>query len=259
MGTAAVQSKLWGMRAADWTEVQEGTVRPVYDEVVATLVKPGAQVLDVGCGAGLFCELAAKRGASVAGFDATPELLSIARRRAPAGDFREGEMESLPFGDAAFDVVTGFNAFQYAADPVKALGEARRVVRHDGRIVVMVWGAPEDCDAAVYLKSLGAQMPPPPPGAPGPFALSIPGALEKLAREAGLTPLAIRDVDTPWFYANLEKALRGMLAAGPAMRAIQHAGEEQVRRALAEAIAPFRSADGAYRMNNKCRYLVATP
>jgi hypothetical protein len=79
--------------------------------------------------------------------------------------------------------VTGFNAFQYA-DPVGALREARRV----GAVVgIMTWGAPEHCEAVVLLKALGSLMPPPPPGAAGPFALSAPGALEAIApfRRAG--------------------------------------------------------------------------
>jgi hypothetical protein len=43
-------------------------------------------------------------------------------------------------------------------------------------------GPPEDCEAAAYLGALGALLPPPPPGAPGPFALSQPGALASFAR-----------------------------------------------------------------------------
>ena len=53
---------------------------------------------------------------------------------APGGEFRLGLMESLPWPDASFDVVTSFNAVQYALDPELALIEAARVVRADGRI-----------------------------------------------------------------------------------------------------------------------------
>lgn len=47
-------------------------------------------------------------------------------------------MEELPFANKVFDVVTGFNAFQYAADPVAALAEARRVTKPGGTIVVPI-------------------------------------------------------------------------------------------------------------------------
>ncbi|MBA3910085.1 MAG: hypothetical protein C0524_09400 [Rhodobacter sp.] len=73
--------------------------------------------------------MAASRGAVVSGFDAAEALLEIARERVPGGDFRTADLEAMPFGDAVFDVVTGFNAFQFAGDPVRALSEARRVTR----------------------------------------------------------------------------------------------------------------------------------
>ena len=62
----------------------------------------------------------AGRGSRVGGIDATGALLSIARERTPGGDFRQGELEALPFADAGFDLVTGFNAFQFAGEPAQA-------------------------------------------------------------------------------------------------------------------------------------------
>lgn len=75
---------------------------------------------DVGCGAGLAAQLAARRGAVVSGLDATPELLAIAAERVPNGAFATGDLESLPYGDDAFDGVVGFNSFQYATNPRRA-------------------------------------------------------------------------------------------------------------------------------------------
>ena len=90
-------------------------------------VGPGTRVLDVGCGSGLTLVLAAQRGATPSGLDISPGLLGIARERLPAADLREGDMESLPHRDAAFDAVVGVNAFQFAGDPRRALREAARV------------------------------------------------------------------------------------------------------------------------------------
>ena len=78
--------------------------------------------------------IAAARGAAVSGFDAAEAMLAIARERVPAGDFRVADLEAMPFSDASFDVVTGFNAFQFAGDPVRALSEARRVARPGDRV-----------------------------------------------------------------------------------------------------------------------------
>ncbi len=258
-GSSAVQGRLWGQRAQDWAEVQEDSVRPVFVEVVERFVRPGVQLLDVGCGSGRFAQLAAGAGANAVGIDATPELLEIAAARTPGATFRPGEMEDLPFANATFDVVTGFNSFQYAARPAAALAEARRVVKPEGQVVVMIWGTAEECEASPYLAALGALVPPPPPGAPGPFALSQPGALEALVREAGLEPLARHVVESPWHYADLETALRGLLSSGPARRAVENSSEEAAAEATTRAIAPYRRPDGGYTLRNHFHYLLAAP
>ena len=86
-----------------------------------------------------------------------------ARTRVPGAEIIQGELEQLPYDDASFDVVTGFNSFQYAARPEVALAEARRAVRPGGRVLLLNWAPAELCEAAGYLMALGALMPPPPP------------------------------------------------------------------------------------------------
>jgi ubiquinone/menaquinone biosynthesis C-methylase UbiE len=116
--------------------------------------------------------MAAARGTNVTGLDAADSLLSIARTRVPGGDFRLGDLESLPFGDGEFDVVTGFNSFQYAGNSGIALGEAKRVARSGASVAIMTWGTPDGMEAASLVTALKPLLPAPPPGAPGPFALS---------------------------------------------------------------------------------------
>jgi SAM-dependent methyltransferase len=257
-GSASIQSELWGARARDYTEVQEPTFLPLYESVLERpeVAKAGS-VLDVGCGPGLAAQVFSRKIGRVAGVDATGPFVEIAQRRVPGGDFRVAEMEALPHADGSFDVITGFNAFQYAASPVNALREARRVAKSGGAVIIAVWGLPETCEAAAHLKALGSLMPPPPPGAPGPFALSDESKLKSLASDAGLTPGAIVDVPCPWVYPDLKMALIGMLSAGPAERAIRASSLEHAREAVAAAIEPFRKAGGSYRLNNTFRYLVA--
>jgi len=63
MGKANIQGQLWGTRARDWAEVQEGVAIPLYRAVLnKTAIGVGTSVLDIGCGSGIFCEMAAKRG-----------------------------------------------------------------------------------------------------------------------------------------------------------------------------------------------------
>ena len=257
-GSASLQGELWGVRARDYAEVQEPTFLPLYESVLARPeVTDASSILDVGGGAGLAAQVFSKKIRHVAGVDATAPFVEIARRRVTGADFHVAEMEALPYQDSTFDVVTGFNSFQYAASPVNALREARRVVKADGAIVIAVWGLPETCEAAGHLKALGLLMPPPPPGAPGPFALSDESRLRALASEAGLKPGAVVDVPCPWIYVDRETALRGMLSAGPVERAIRTSGYDRARDAVAASIEPYRTASGGYRLNNTFRYLVA--
>jgi SAM-dependent methyltransferase len=258
VGSASAQGELWGARAGDYAEIQEPTFLPLYESVLARPEIANANsILDVGCGPGLAAQIFSRKIGRVAGVDATAPLVEIARRRVPDGDFRVADMESLPYDDNTFDAATGFNAFQYAASPTNALREARRVVKAGGAVVIAVWGLPEGCEAAGHLKALGSLMPPPPPGAPGPFTLSDETKLTALASEAGLTPVAIVDVPCPWVYPDLETALRGMLSAGPAERAIRASSFERARDAVASAIDAYRTRSGSYRLNNTFRYLIA--
>ena len=258
-GSAHLQAPLWGARVKDWAEVQEPTARPLFDAILeATGIGPGTAMLDVGCGAGLMCQLASARGAYVSGFDATEPMIAIARSRVPGGDFRVGDMESLPFADNSFDVVTGVNSFQYAANPVRALAEACRVVKTRGSVVIATWGRPEDCMAEAYLSALRPLAPPAPPGAPGPFALSSRRALEEAVREGGLQPSSFHEVAAPMVYPDLATALRGLLSAGPAVRAIETSGEAKVVQTISAVLAQFRRGDGSYRMENTYMFLVAS-
>jgi SAM-dependent methyltransferase len=259
MGTAQIQGELWGARAREWVELQEAAFRPLYEAAFdAAKVTEGTRLLDAGCGAGLALQVAADQGASVSGIDASEALVAIARQRLAGADIRIGEIEELPFADAAFDVATGFNSFQYAADRVRALAEARRVARPRGVVIAAVWGDPARCQAAAYIEALGKLMPPPPPDAPGPWALSEAGALEALAERAGLKPARSESVTVVFGFADDETAVRGLIAAGPAIRALRHSGEEATRRAIADAIKPHRKPDGSYALANEFRFVVAS-
>jgi cyclopropane fatty-acyl-phospholipid synthase-like methyltransferase len=67
--------------------------RSLFDAVFdATGVGAGIKFLDIGCGSGLACTIAADRGANVCGLDASPGLLAIASNAYPQGDFRAGDM-----------------------------------------------------------------------------------------------------------------------------------------------------------------------
>ncbi|HSE86528.1 MAG TPA: class I SAM-dependent methyltransferase [Candidatus Binatia bacterium] len=254
--TGKLNGRLWGARARDWAELQEPMTRPVYDAVFQRIeMDAQTNYLDVGCGSGLAAQLAAERGAKVTGIDAAENLLTIARSRVPAGQFRVADLEELPFADNIFDVVTGFNSFQYAANPDAALAQAKRVAKSRGTVVIVTWGKPEGMEYAKLMGALKGLLPPPPPGTPGPFALSDERSLREFAAKAGLEPLEIVDVDTFFHYADLSTALRGLTSSGNAIRAAELFSDDAVRKAYTSSLEGFRQPDGGYRIGATFRCL----
>jgi SAM-dependent methyltransferase len=244
---------LWGARPNEWAANEEQQL-PTYTAAIDRLgIGPGQRVLDVGCGSGVYLRAAADRGAEVAGLDASEALLDIARRRVPEADLRRGDLQFLPYGDASFDVVSGFNSFFFAADMVAALREARRVAKPGGTVLIQVWGRPERCDLEGMKRAVGrllsADTAEPPP-------FWRPGVLDAMAREAGLEPVDAFDERWAYAYDDEEAILRHMLAAGGAVAAVERAGREAAEAAIADAVAPYRRADGSYRLENEWHYLV---
>ncbi len=110
-------------------------------------LKPGETVLDLGCGAGFDCFLAAKAvGASgkVIGVDMTPEMIAKARENALKDganrylnvEFRLGEIEHLPVADQSVDIVISNCVLNLSGDKEQTLIEAFRVLRPGGRLAV---------------------------------------------------------------------------------------------------------------------------
>jgi ubiquinone/menaquinone biosynthesis C-methylase UbiE len=258
MGSQAAQAQLWGRQPKDWGTIQEPTGKAGYNFALAALNLTGQEtLLDIGCGTGLFCSMVAPKVRFITGFDATVELVEEARRRLPAYPFLVGDMEELGLPNEAYDIVTGFNSFQYAANVSNALTEARRVLKPGGRLVAMIWGNKEDCQAAVSLGAIGSLLPPPPPGSPGPFTLSEHQLLEKSLEKSGFAVLQSTDIDTIWDYPDVATTVRGFLSTGPAYRAMFTVGYDKVAEALTATLAPFTRPDGHVVYNNKFRVVLA--
>ncbi|MFY9264310.1 MAG: class I SAM-dependent methyltransferase [Solirubrobacterales bacterium] len=257
---AAAQAELWGDRSADWAEIMEGWSGwgvPVYRRVLAcTAVAPGTRLLDVGCGAGRCARMAADRGASVAGLDATTQFIEIARTRVPDGDFRAGSMESLPWDDHSFDVVTGFNSFFIADDMVAALREAGRVVRPGGQIALTVFGRPQNCRSTEVFASLARLHSGSASSQPEPKPLYELANLEQIGRAAGLSVEISGYIAFSEHYPDVETMLRGYMAAAPFVRASRVFGDEAVRDSLADALNELKLESGEVRLDDEVAFLV---
>lgn len=191
------------------------TARPpaeVYDErfvpalfgpwgpVVASVagVASGHTVLDVACGTGAAALAAASivgPSGRVAGLDANPEMLAVARRKSADIDWREGVAETLPFDDASFDAVVSQFGFMFFDDRPRALSEMMRVLRPGGRLAVAVCGAVERSPgygafAALLDRLFGREVG---DAFRAPFVLGDPEELSGIAQAAGIAGASVEE------------------------------------------------------------------
>jgi ubiquinone/menaquinone biosynthesis C-methylase UbiE len=99
------------------------------------------RILDIGCGTGYLLGVLAARATqaeSLAGIDAAPEMIEVARGAATDGRLRfvVGAAERLPWPDAAFDLVVSTTSFDHWADQQRGLAECARVLAPGGCLVL---------------------------------------------------------------------------------------------------------------------------
>jgi ubiquinone/menaquinone biosynthesis C-methylase UbiE len=101
-------------------------------------LRPGLDLLDVGCGPGnITADFAGRlKPGMVRGIDNAAAIIEAAQRDHPAVDFASGNAYQLAFEDASWDIVHAHQLLQHLSDPVAALREIRRVVRPGGIVAV---------------------------------------------------------------------------------------------------------------------------
>lgn len=193
----------------------------------------GQRVLDVGCGTGVVAITARRAGAKTTGLDLTPELLAHAKENAATADlgdieWKEGDVEDMPFKDGSFDIVVSQFGHMFAPRPEVAVAEMLRVLRPGGTIAFATW-PPESVIGRMF--GVISQFQPPPPGVPPPSRWGEPAVVE------GLLGRAVRDLHfergqmnfpalSPAHYRRVNER-----AAGPMVRLVQALEKEPAKLA----------------------------
>src|ERR1043166_4829468 len=110
-------------------------VAPLLD---AAGISAGQRVLDVACGPGHVAAAAAARGAVAQGLDFSAAMVDIARTTYPGIRVTDGDAESLPYADGAFDAVVSGFGIHHVPRPDAALAECSRVLVPGGRVAFTV-------------------------------------------------------------------------------------------------------------------------
>ena len=135
---------------------------PIVEQRVRTrallALKAGERGLEIGCGVGfLACEMAREIGSDgrIACLDNSPDMIVAAQKRAEREgvadrlQFVVGDATKLDFPPGSFDFVVAVQVYLYVAEIERALAEAARVLKHDGRLVIV----DTDWDSCVWLTS----------------------------------------------------------------------------------------------------------
>jgi ubiquinone/menaquinone biosynthesis C-methylase UbiE len=250
-----IERQGWGARADTYNalagQITVGAVAPLLD---ATGVRAGTRILDVATGPGYVAAEAAARGAHAIGIDFAADMVAEARRRYPKLDFREGDAETLGFDPASFDAVVCAFGILHIADPDRAIAEAYRVLRPDGRFAFTVWAGPDRHDFfAIVLKALeahgDAQVPL--PLAPPIFRFSDPLECRTALTQAGFVDISVAELPLQWRAPSIEAILhfvyRGTMRTSMVLERQTSQARDRILQAIRDNAERF-ARDGAYQI-----------
>lgn len=111
-------------------EIEETVVRPLLASV------PIGRALDAACGTGRHARWLIEQGHEVVGIDATEEMLTVARGKAPTAQFRTGQLDALGLPDASIDLVICALSLTHVPTLERAIAELARVLVAGGRLIL---------------------------------------------------------------------------------------------------------------------------
>jgi len=254
----------WDRLSGNWLSEREylwETTGPVSQALVKRLdPQPGQTILDIAAGTGDTGFLAAESlgdDGRLISTDFSSGMVEKARqvsseRGLTNVEHRVLDAEQMDLEDDSVDGAVARFGYMLMADPAKALGETKRVLRDGGTLAFAVWATPErNLWAAIPAMELVSRghLTPPEPGTPGIFAMGEPDRIRELVAAGGLAEPEIEQVTVDWGYpdADFHWAMTIKLA-GPISEAIgglDEAEGESVRLAVKEKIDGLLAEGGA--------------
>jgi 2-polyprenyl-3-methyl-5-hydroxy-6-metoxy-1,4-benzoquinol methylase len=214
--------------AGDFSEIAKSIEAGAEDFVTRLGVRKGMTILDVACGNGNTAVPAAWLGAEVTGIDIAPYLIEQAvERAADAGlavEFDVGDVETLPYEDASFEMVITMFGAMFAPRPNVTAGELTRVCKPGGTIAMANW-TPEGFIGRMF-KTTGKHVSPP-AGMPSPLLWGNEDAVrERFTDGIGDLQLVRRKIDFIFLMSPAEVVEHFRLFYGPTQKAFEALNDE---------------------------------
>lgn len=264
------QAALWNDASGrTWVEMQgllDRMLAPFGDRLLeAGFPGEGANVLDVGCGAGATTLGMARRlgpGGLCLGVDISAPLIAAAKARAEAGGadaaaFVQADAQTFRFDPASFDAVISRFGVMFFDDPEAAFANIRRAARPGAKLAFLAWRSPAEnpfmTTAARAAAPFLPQMPTPQPDAPGQFGFADGERVRRILAASGWSEVDVTPVDiaTEIAEADLLSYVTRLGPAGLAMREMEEGARARVIDAIRAAFEPLVK-DGAARFTGAC-------
>ena len=263
------QRQQWSRAATGWhkwSEIIDAGAAGLSERMVELArVEPGSRVLDIAAGYGEPSLAAAARAGAegaVVATDISAEMLALAEKRAAeAGrdniEFVESDAASLEFPGATFDAALSRFGIIFEPDAEAAVTRIREFLKPGGRLVISSWGSPDRVPFIAVpmqtaIRRLG--VPPPAPGAPGPFSHPMPEALAGLLETAGFSEVETEHAELTFEWPSPEAFTTFVKETVPPVSAMMArqppAVQDETWEAITEAAREANGGAGAVRLSN---------
>jgi enediyne biosynthesis protein CalE5 len=264
------QRTQWNQAATGWrkwSELIDASAGAISRRLVELAgVQPGSRVLDVAAGYGepsLSAARAAGGEGSVVATDISAQMLAFGRERAQAAgidniEFVESGAMALDFGPESFDAAVSRWGIIFEPDGEGAAARVRGFLKPGARMAISSWGQPDEVPFLGIPMRTAMQtldVPPPPPGTPGPLSRPTEEAIGGLLAGGGFSDVQVEETDVVFEYSSPEEFTTFVREIAPPITAMidPHPPEMQEKAwaAITAAIRERAADDGTIRTTNR--------